>query len=61
MNIQLFNASLLIGWLLVLVGGLLLSPGWGLAGSGLLLIGLVLVVSRIAGIYAAPASKEGVE
>lgn len=58
MNIKIFNACLLGGWLLVLIGGLWLDPGLGLVGAGLLLIVLVFVVSRLAGIYAEPETKE---
>ncbi|MER2537648.1 MAG: hypothetical protein ABTQ26_00250 [Azonexus sp.] len=58
MNIKIFNACLLIGWLLVLAGGLLINPGPGLIGAGLLLVILVLIVSRLAGIYADPETTE---
>lgn len=61
MNIKIFNACLLTGWLLVLAGGLWLDPGLGLVASGLLLIVLVLIVSRLAGIYAEPQSSETAE
>lgn len=51
MNSRLFNTTLLVGWLLALVGGLLLDVGVGLAAGGLLLIALAFAVARIAGIY----------
>jgi hypothetical protein len=57
MHIHAFNAGLLIGWLLVLAGGLVLSPGLGLAVSGLLLIVLVLLSAKIAGGLYVPEPK----
>ena len=57
MHIHAFNGGLLIGWLLVLAGGLVLNPGLGLAVGGLLLIGLVLVSARIAGGIYVPEPK----
>lgn len=58
MNIKVFNLALLAGWLLVLIGGVILNPGAGLVAGGALLILIVFVVSRIAGIYAPPAEQE---
>lgn len=49
MHIRIFNICLLLGWLLVLVGGVLVHPGWGVAAAGVLLILLTLVAVRIAG------------
>lgn len=51
MNAHLFNACLLIGWLLVLAGGCLVHVGYGLVFAGLLLLVVVLFVSRMAGVY----------
>ena len=51
MNVSVYNAALLIGWLLVTLGGLLISPGAGLIGGGLLLLALVFAVARLAGVY----------
>lgn len=51
MNAKIFNACLLIGWLLALAGGVWLNVGYGLVGGGLLLIAVVLVVARVAGVY----------
>ena len=59
MNATLFNACLLIGWLLAVAGGCLINVGWGLACGGLLLIGLVFAVARIAGIYAPDKREAG--
>lgn len=56
MNANVFNASLIVGWLLVLVGGVLLSPGLGLAVAGLLLIILALVAQWLAGGLYLPAA-----
>ena len=59
MSIYAFNAGLLIGWLLVLAGGLLISPGWGLGVAGALLIALVLLSVRVAGgLYVPPPKAE---
>jgi hypothetical protein len=59
MNINHFNAALILGWLLVLIGGCLLNPGAGLAVGGLLLIALVIGAARAAGLYdPAAVSKE---
>ena len=55
MNIHIFNACLLIGWLLVLVGGVLVSPGIGLACAGLLLLVLAFISARLGGLYSPDA------
>jgi hypothetical protein len=57
MHIHAFNAGLLIGWLLVLAGGLLINPGWGLGAAGALLIVLVLLSVRVAGGLYVPSTK----
>lgn len=49
MNIRVFNVCLLLGWILVLVGGIVIHPGWGLAIAGALLIALTLAAAYIAG------------
>lgn len=61
MHIHIFNAALLLAWLLVLVGGVLLNPGAGLIGAGLLLVVLVAWAIRLGGgVYAPePKAKEG--
>lgn len=56
MTVQIFNACLLVGWLLVLVGGVIVNPGVGLFVAGVLLVVLTFVVSRVFGV-AAPAFK----
>ncbi len=60
MNIKVFNVCLLLGWLMVLAGGIVIHPGWGLAFAGGLLIALALASSYIAGLYS-PAGKPGAE
>jgi hypothetical protein len=60
MNAHIFNACLLIGWLLASAGGVMLNVGAGLVGGGLLLLVIVLLVARIAGVYL-PKPKEGDE
>ena len=49
MNVNIFNASLLIGWVLILIGGMLLNVGAGLAVGGVTLIGLAMIAARLAG------------
>jgi hypothetical protein len=48
-SIKVFNVCLLLGWLMVLAGGVILNPGWGIAIAGGLLIGLTLAAAYIAG------------
>ncbi|HMU32142.1 MAG TPA: hypothetical protein PKD43_18740 [Nitrospira sp.] len=52
MSLATFNAGLLIGWLLILVGGITVNLGAGLIFAGIVLIVMVIVVSRIGGLYA---------
>lgn len=52
MHLHVFNASLIIGWLLFSGGSIMVHPGFGLAASGLMLVFLTLFVSRIAGLRA---------
>ncbi len=58
MNVKVFNACLLVGWLLVLVGGVLVHPGYGLAVAGLLLIALAIFSARIAGLHGFGPGKD---
>jgi len=60
MNIRVFNVCLLLGWILVLVGGIVIHPGWGLAIAGALLIGLTLAAAYIAG-WEQPAKKHAAD
>lgn len=56
MDLQTFNRSLLVGWLLLLVGGVLIHPGWGLAVGGLSLILLTFAVAYVGGLKAQAAA-----
>lgn len=49
MNVRVFNLCLLVGWLMVLAGGVVVNPGWGIAIAGGLLIALTLAATYIAG------------
>ena len=49
MHVHIFNACLLVGWLLVLGGSVLLNVGAGLAVGGVLLIVLGMISARMAG------------
>lgn len=49
MNLRIFNVCLLLGWLMVLAGGIAIHPGWGLAIAGALLIVLTLAAAYLAG------------
>ena len=54
MNIKIFNVALLIGWLMVLAGGVVINPGWGVALSGALLLVLTMASAYIAGLQPSP-------
>lgn len=58
MNAYIFNICLLTGWLLALAGGALLNLGAGLIFAGLLLLAIVLVVTRMVGIYVPNREKK---
>ena len=57
MHVNVFNGCLLLGWLLVLAGGVMLLPGAGLAVAGVLLIALALLAARVAGGIYMPDAK----
>lgn len=60
MNILIFNIGLLLGWLMVLAGGVMLHLAGGIAAAGVLLLVLVFLSVRLAGgLYAAPPKSEG--
>ena len=50
MNLLVFNACMLLGWLMVLIGACLASLPYGLVASGLLLLALTVLGVRVAGI-----------
>ena len=54
MNVKIFNVAMLLGWLMVLAGGVIVHPGWGIAVAGGLLLALSLASAYLAGLYAAP-------
>ena len=54
MSLRIFNAALLIGWLMTLVGGLLYDIALGLVGGGLLLLVLTACVVRLGGVFVPP-------
>ena len=56
MNIKIFNACLLVGWLMVTIGGCILNIGAGLCAGGALLIGLTLAMVKIGGLFVAKGS-----
>jgi len=55
MNVIVFNACLLIGWLLVSAGACLWSWHWGLMIAGLLLLALTILLARLGGLHASGA------
>jgi hypothetical protein len=60
MNVRLFNACMLAGWLLVMIGGCLVHLGGGLVFGGMLLLAVAFIVARVAGIYV-PARRDDEE
>jgi hypothetical protein len=59
MNIKVFNLCLLLGWLMVLAGGVIVNPGWGIVGAGALLLVLTLATAYLAGIQAPKPGEAG--
>ncbi|WP_175816736.1 hypothetical protein [Burkholderia diffusa] len=57
MDIKIFNVCLLLGWLMVLAGGIVINPGWGIAIAGGLLVLLTLIAAYLAG-WAQPSPTE---
>jgi mannose/fructose/N-acetylgalactosamine-specific phosphotransferase system component IIC len=51
MNGHIFNASLLIGWAMVLIGACMRDLSTGLVAGGLLLLVIVAAVVRVGGVY----------
>jgi len=52
MNVKIFNVAMMVGWLMVLAGGVVIHPGWGVAIAGALLLVLSLASAYLAGLYA---------
>lgn len=57
MDIKIFNVCMLLGWLLLLAGGVIVHPGWGLAVAGLVLMASCALMVCLGGVYAPPAKK----
>jgi hypothetical protein len=55
MNARIFNACLLLGWLMITGGLLLVSVSVALVVGGVLLMGVTLVLARWAGVTAGKA------
>jgi hypothetical protein len=58
MNLKVFNVCLLLGWLMILGGGVMINVGWGIAISGGLLLLLSLVSAYVVGLYQ-PKESQG--
>lgn len=52
MPVKIFNLSLLVGWLMVLGGGVVINVGWGIVCAGGLLLVLTLAGAYMAGLLA---------
>lgn len=58
MNLHIFNAALIAGWLMVLSGAMLINTGAGLVLGGLLLLALVFISVHLAGgVYSGKADS----
>lgn len=57
MNVKVFNLCLALGWLMVLAGGVLIHPGWGIAIAGALLMALTLASAYLGGITVQAPAK----
>lgn len=57
MNVKIFNLCLLAGWLMVLAGGVVIHPGWGIAIAGALLLLLTLASAYLAGLHESANGK----
>lgn len=51
MNIHIFNACLLIGWIMVTAGAMVLNLGAGACVGGALLIALTFATARMGGLF----------
>lgn len=52
MNIKHFNVCMLLGWLMMLAGGVLIHPGWGLGVAGAVLMAGSALTAYLGGVYA---------
>lgn len=52
MNIKHFNVCMLLGWLLLLAGGIVIDLGWGLATAGGVLMAGSALTAYLGGVYA---------
>lgn len=59
MNVKIFNVCLMVGWLMVLAGGVVIHPGWGIAIAGGLLMALTMASAYLAGLHAGNAKAGG--
>jgi hypothetical protein len=60
MTQRIFNASLLIGWLMIVCGLALVSLALALSVGGVLLMGVTLLLARWAGVVAGTAKDKHV-
>ena len=58
MSVKIFNVCLLLGWLMVLAGGVVIHPGWGIAIAGALLLLLTLASAYIAGLHGSARAEK---
>ena len=60
MNLKLFNICLLVGWLMILAGGVVIHPGWGIAIAGAVLFVTTVLMGYVFGVRAeTPAPRRG--
>ena len=57
MDIRIFNVCMLVGWLMLLAGGVVIHPGWGIAIAGAVLLVGTFVAAYLAGLRDTPAAK----
>lgn len=60
MSALVFNLCMLLGWLMVLAGGYMLSPAWGILGAGALLVAFTFVWALLAGVHGPSSRKRGI-
>lgn len=61
MNIKIFNYCIIAGWLLILVGGMVINVGWGLVGGGLSMIILTILGAKFGGLFESPVETEATD